>query len=222
MNLIPNRSPFVERVKEKWRPSVRSRLKRVPPRSRLKWIASVKVRPARRELTFDPPQRPEERRDEIASQKGVSIRLRTASRMMNPSEAHSLIENELAPAMLAMVERAHGGRHATGYYSALAVGHVCLVLPRELEGLTLTQLERLDRSSRRSLSARDERLPINNRQPRNTAATRCRRATEHVHAHPPHPQPRVTDRALLRKPSASLGLRRIGPETLEFRQPRRP
>lgn len=88
----------------------------------------------------------EERRVEIASRKGFSLKLRHPAQRMDPSEARTIIENELAPAIIAMVERAHGSRGAEGYYADLAEAHGCLVLPGEVEGLTLAQLARLEQT----------------------------------------------------------------------------
>ena len=84
--------------------------------------------------------------DGAARTKGRTLSLMARSRTMTPAEARTLIEREIAPAMLALVEQAHGGRDAEGYYSALTTGHACLVLPREVEGLTLEQLDRLDQA----------------------------------------------------------------------------
>lgn len=80
----------------------------------------------------------------ITSTRGEQVFLTARTRTMPPSEARALIENEVAPAMIALVEQAHGGRDAEGYYSAFTTGHACLVLPRQVEGLTLEQLDRLD------------------------------------------------------------------------------
>jgi ParB/RepB/Spo0J family partition protein len=107
---------------------------------------------------------PEERRNELSDSKGLTMKVRAPARMMEPSEARALIENEVAPAMLALVEQAHGGRNASGFYSAVDVGYACLVLPREVEGLTVEQLDRLDQTltalSARTRRAREERSRI--------------------------------------------------------------
>lgn len=96
--------------------------------------------------------------------KARALSLMTRSRTMTPGEARTMIEREIAPAMLALVEQAHGGRDAEGYYSALATGHACLVLPREIEGLTLEQLDRLDQAlamlAARTRRAREERQQV--------------------------------------------------------------
>ena len=105
-----------------------------------------------------------EPRNGAARTKGRTLALVARSRTMSPADARTLIEREMAPAMLALVEQAHGGRDAEGYYAALATGHACLVLPREVEGLTLEQLDRLDQAlamlAARTRRAREERKQV--------------------------------------------------------------
>ena len=105
-----------------------------------------------------------EKREGGARRKGRSLSLVARSRTMTASEARALIEREMAPAMLALVEQAHGRRDAEGYYSAFTTGHACLVLPREVEALTLEQLDRLDQAlamlTARTRRAREERRQV--------------------------------------------------------------
>jgi hypothetical protein len=105
-----------------------------------------------------------ETRDTAARTNGRTLSLMARSRTMTPAEARALIEREIAPAMLALVAQAHGGRDAEGYYSALTTEDACLVLPREVEGLTLEQLDRLDRAlamlAARTRRAREERQQV--------------------------------------------------------------
>jgi hypothetical protein len=107
---------------------------------------------------------PEQNGDATANTKVPKLSLIARSRTMPPSEARELIESEMAPAMIALVEQAHGGRDAEGYYSAFTTGHACLVLPRAVEGLTLEQLDRLDHAlgmlAARTRRAREELLNV--------------------------------------------------------------
>lgn len=95
---------------------------------------------------------------------GRSLTTKARSRTMTPAEARTLIEREVAPAMIALVEQGHGRRDAEGYYSAFTTAHACLVLPREVEALTLEQLDRLDQAlaklAARTRRAREERLQV--------------------------------------------------------------
>lgn len=106
----------------------------------------------------------EESGDAVTRGKDRTLSLIKRTRTMPPSEARALIENEMAPAMVALVEQAHGGRDAEGYYSEFTKGHACLVLPRDVEGLTLEQLDRLDHAlamlASRTRRAREERLQV--------------------------------------------------------------
>lgn len=101
---------------------------------------------------------------DIAHTQGRTLSLIARTRTMQPSEARAMIENEVAPAMIALVEQAHGGRDAEGYYSEFTNGHACLVLPRDVEGLTLDQLDHLDHTlamlASRARRAREERLRL--------------------------------------------------------------
>ena len=110
------------------------------------------------------PPSPDERRTHIAAEKELTLKLRRPARAFAPGEARALIENEIAPAMLALVEQGHGARDAEGYYCAVSFEHACLVLPREIEGLTLEQLDRLDHTLTtlvsRTQRARDERQKL--------------------------------------------------------------
>lgn len=89
------------------------------------------------------PLTPEERRAQISTESGFSFRVRTPAQMLEPGEANALVRSELAPAMLAMVERAHGGTGRDGLYAEVTPGHALLVVPSEVEALSTVQLERL-------------------------------------------------------------------------------
>jgi hypothetical protein len=88
----------------------------------------------------------EERRAEIATRKAFSLKLREPAQLMDPSAARAIIENELAPAIIAMVDRAHGSRDAEGYYADVSAAHGCVVIPGEIESLTVLQLTGLEQT----------------------------------------------------------------------------
>lgn len=91
------------------------------------------------------PLTPEERRAQITTETGFSLRVRTPAQMLDPGEAEALVRSELAPAMLALTERAHGGAQRDGFYSTVAVEHALLALPCAVEALSMAQLGRLMR-----------------------------------------------------------------------------
>jgi len=86
---------------------------------------------------------PEERRAEISTTKRFALRLRAPIELLEPAEAARLIQHEIAPVMLAATERAQSGVGREGFYSELASDHTLVVVPVELEALTLQQLEQL-------------------------------------------------------------------------------
>jgi hypothetical protein len=86
---------------------------------------------------------PDERRTVIATQTPFAIKLRTPSEMMPPEAAQAVLANELCPAVLALVERGHGGPARAGYLLDAALDHTVLVIPTEVESLTLVQAQNL-------------------------------------------------------------------------------
>ncbi|HEY0970148.1 MAG TPA: ParB N-terminal domain-containing protein [Gemmatimonadales bacterium] len=86
---------------------------------------------------------PAERRVQITTTAGFALRTKAPAQMLEPSEAGTMVQNELAPAILAMTERAYGGTGREGFFALGAADHVVIVLPTEVEALTTSQLERL-------------------------------------------------------------------------------
>lgn len=74
---------------------------------------------------------------------GFALLVRTPAQMLQPAEADAIVRTELAPAMLALVERAHGGTGKDGHYMDVAPSHALLVLPVEVEALSMAELEQL-------------------------------------------------------------------------------
>jgi hypothetical protein len=102
------------------------------------------TRPPRRPREVVAPARsPEERRAEITTGKGFAVKSRTPAQMLDPTTAAAMVRDELAPAMLALAERAHWGPGRDGFYAEVVTEHVIIVVPNEPEALTLPQLERL-------------------------------------------------------------------------------
>lgn len=86
---------------------------------------------------------PEERRAEITSTVPFAMRVRAPADMLDRGEAAALVRDELAPAILALAERAHGGPGRAGFFVTAAPAHAVLVLPTEIETLTTAQVEQL-------------------------------------------------------------------------------
>lgn len=86
---------------------------------------------------------PEERRNQITNAVGFALKVKEPAQMLDPAEAGALVHNELAPAILALTDRAHGGRGREGFYAVAAADHAVIVLPTEVEALTTAQLEHL-------------------------------------------------------------------------------
>jgi hypothetical protein len=88
------------------------------------------------------PMSPHDRRLSI-TRKGFSLKVRQPAELLPPEEARDVIANELAPAMLAFTERAHGGGGREGFYLDMQPAHMLLVIPSEVEALSLPHLTQL-------------------------------------------------------------------------------
>lgn len=124
------------------------------------------IAPARAEVAVAPPVTPEERRAQFATETPVHLKVRTPAQKLDPDVARALVENELAPAMLAVVDRAHGGVSSAGFYASVADCHTLVVVPAAVEALSGMQLERLNES----LTALRRRMERALRQRRRSAA----------------------------------------------------
>lgn len=90
-----------------------------------------------------PPASLEERRSELATRIALTIRTKAPAQMVDPADASALVRQQLAPAILAFVERAEGPVGCGGYFADVGAEHAVLVLPSAVETLTTPQLERL-------------------------------------------------------------------------------
>ena len=72
---------------------------------------------------------------------GIAIRVKGPVRTLAPDVAWRIAADQMAPAMLALVE--HGGAGGEGYLTAFESDHTVLVVPREVEQLSIDQLLRL-------------------------------------------------------------------------------
>lgn len=84
-----------------------------------------------------------ERRAQISTGAGFTLKLKQPAQMVAPAVAAGLVEQEVIPAVVALTERASGSAGGRGYYSLLESEFAVLVVPKELEGLGTAQLERL-------------------------------------------------------------------------------
>lgn len=113
---------------------------------------------------------PEERRTQISTLGGLNLRVREPVQMLDPTVARDLAARELVPALLAIVDRACRGSDQPGFMAQIAEGHAVLVVPTDVESLTLAQLGRL----------RSELDAIRNRVQRSARFRRGRKTAGHA------------------------------------------
>jgi ParB/RepB/Spo0J family partition protein len=85
---------------------------------------------------------PESRRLSI-TREGFALKVKQPAELLPPDQARDVITRDLAPAMLAFAERAHGGGGRDGFYLDVQQAHLLLVVPTEVEALSLPHLTRL-------------------------------------------------------------------------------
>lgn len=86
---------------------------------------------------------PQERRTQIATTTGVSIRIKEPAQMLEPGVAAALVRDDLAPTILAVTDRAHAGGRGDGFFVQSGIDHLVLVMPTGVEALSIEQLETL-------------------------------------------------------------------------------
>jgi ParB/RepB/Spo0J family partition protein len=101
------------------------------------------IRDAKPQRAEDAVLCPGDRRRAIAAHTPFAIKLRLPAEMMRPEDAQAVAVNELSPAMLAMVDRGLGGAARPGFLLDTSDAHFVLVVPNEVEALTLQQAQLL-------------------------------------------------------------------------------
>jgi ParB/RepB/Spo0J family partition protein len=66
---------------------------------------------------------------------GLGLRLRRPVETLAPDVARQVVTRELAPTIVAVVDRAHSQRGGAGYHAEFAREHTMLVIPREVQRL---------------------------------------------------------------------------------------
>lgn len=74
---------------------------------------------------------------------GLRIHVRAPIRTLAPAAASELVARDLAPAIVAAVDQAHGGVGGSGYYAEFRGERIVLVVPRDVEALTAAQIRAL-------------------------------------------------------------------------------
>lgn len=92
---------------------------------------------------FQASRSPEERRALISTTTGVSIRIKEPAQMLEPGSAATIVRDDLAPAILAVTDRAHAGGRGEGFFVQSGADHLVLVVPTGVEALSIEQLETL-------------------------------------------------------------------------------
>lgn len=84
-----------------------------------------------------------ERWSRLTREGGLSLKVPRPIEVVAPDQARELVEQDVAPALLALVERAFGGTGREGAYASVAAEHAVVVVPSGIETLSLSQLTQL-------------------------------------------------------------------------------
>jgi ParB family chromosome partitioning protein len=106
-------------------------------------VRGVKHKEPKPQADAVPVLTPAERLAQVRNGDDISIRVRGPVRTLEPTAAWRLVTQEVAPAMVALVEQGQGGTTGEGYLMDVGENHAVLVVPREVEQLSAGQLLRL-------------------------------------------------------------------------------